>query len=223
MTLTDLIKIASAFGRFSEASQNQMKAFRAGDEAAMMRYGQTVQDIKNQFGGHQPPGRMPDPMWQVARQNPESFIHPTAGPQTMPGYTQIDDVTGGVNRWSSNPETLARKGYRLPDFSKLPTGRFQVGPAAHSLWQNSYLGRGSLSPLAHGYPQLEAALALAQKMGPSPELPLLAGRSGVDTMSAMKSWRRATQRAQPEFNQAFRRFSSPGALKFLTNAAKAIR
>lgn len=226
MTAIEMIKLASQlsdYGRFSELGEQLRAAMQAGDMEGFQRISGLQQDIKNRYQGHQPPGKMPDPNWQVTRQNPETFVHPSAGTQTVPGYTQIDDVTGGVNRWSSNPPTLARKGYRMPDFSKLPNGRFGLGAAAHGLWSNSYMGRGSVSPAAFGYPQMEAALALAQKMGPSPQLPQIAERGGVSPLTAMKSWRRMTQRTNPEFNQAFRRFSNPNALKFLINAAKNVR
>lgn len=222
MTTLELIKLAGAFGRFSAASQDMLDAFRAGDEAAMLRHGQTVQDIKNQFKGQQPPGRMPNPNWQVTNQLPQKFVSGAGKVETMPGYTQIDDVTGGRNLWSKGPKLLAREGFRLPDFAKMPEGRFGLGQASHNLWQNSYLGRGSLSPLAHGYPQLEAALGLAQTMGPKPDfVSRLSG--GAEPLPALKAWRRMATRSNPELNQAFRRFSNPGALKFLVNAAKAIR
>ena len=226
MTAIEMIKLASQlsdYGRFSELGEQLREAMMSGNDAEFKRISGLQQDIKNRYQGHQPPGKMPDPNWRVSRQAPETFVHPTAGPQTMPGYTQIDDISGGQNRWSSNPVALARKGYKMPDLAKLPTGRFGLGEAAHNLWSNSYLGRGSISPAAFGYPQMEAALALAQKMGPSPQLPLMAERGGVSPLTAMKSWRRMTQRSNPEFNQAFRRFANPNALKFLINAAKNVR
>jgi len=219
MTALEMIKLAnqlSDYGRFSQLGEQLRAAMMSGNDAEFMRISGLQQDIKNRYRGHQPPGKMPDPNWQVTQQNPQNFVHPVAGPQTMPGYTQIDDVSGGQNRWSSNPKDLSVKGYRMPEgLSKLPDGKYSLGAAAHKLWSGSY--KDTLGAAGRIYPQMEAALALSGKVGPrNPSV--LAG-----SLSAMKSWRRMVQRSQPEFNQAFRRFSSPGALKFLTNAAKAIR
>lgn len=223
MTATEMIKLASQlsdYGRFSELGEQLREAMMSGNADEFKRISGLQQDIKNRYQGHQPPGKMPNPNWQVAVQAPTPL--PDKG-VTVPGYTQIDDITGNMNRWSLGPKTLARQGFKIPDFSKLPQGRYNLGQAAHSLWSNSYMGRGSVSPAAFGYPQMEAALALAQKMGPSPQFPMAAERGGVNPLTAMKSWRRMTQRSNPEFNQAFRRFANPNALKFLINAAKNVR
>jgi hypothetical protein len=68
--------------------------------------------------------KTPDPNWQVTVQAPQKM-----GTVAVPGYVQIDDVTGGVNRWSRSPESLAREGLRTADFSKLPSGKYTYAQA----------------------------------------------------------------------------------------------
>jgi hypothetical protein len=63
--------------------------------------------------------------WQVSVQAPQQ--HPSG--QTVPGYVQIDDLTGGQNRWSKSPETLRKEGVEVPDFSKLPQGKYSYAEA----------------------------------------------------------------------------------------------
>lgn len=224
MNAVIMLKLASQlsdFGRFSQLSDQLRGAMSSGDDDAFMRISGEQQQIKNRYKGHQPPGKMPDPNWQVAVQSPMQL-----GPgQTMPGYTQIDDVSGGVNRWSMGPRSLAVKGYNVPDVSKLPQGKYSMGEAAHRAWTTSPAGKVSMRPAAHGYAQLEAALALAKAYGPGQGMRAAANRSGVGLMPAMKSWRRHAQTVNPEFNQAFRRFSTPktNPLKYLLNSAKYLR
>lgn len=54
--------------------------------------------------------------WQVTVQRPQ-----VPGDR---GYVQIDDVSGGENHWSKGPAQLRAEGYHVPDFSRLPTGRY---------------------------------------------------------------------------------------------------
>lgn len=71
----------------------------------------------------------PDPNWRVTVQPDE-----VENGKTLPtGYVQIDDVSGGVNKWSSSPEKLAQKGIQVPDFSKLPKGQYTYVEAVKAL------------------------------------------------------------------------------------------
>lgn len=63
--------------------------------------------------------------WQVTVQKPQ-----VPGGR---GYIQIDDISGGENRWSKSPETLAKEGYEVPDFSALPQGKYTVKQAMEIL------------------------------------------------------------------------------------------
>jgi hypothetical protein len=66
------------------------------------------------------PTLRPAPTWRIAHQAPILI----AG-RLHPGYTQIDLVDDrGHNHGSTNPETLAARGYYLPDFGLLPTGNY---------------------------------------------------------------------------------------------------
>lgn len=64
----------------------------------------------------------PNPDWLVTVQASQE------GGQ-IPGYVQIDDVTGGDNRWSKGPATLRAEGVDIPDFSVLPSGQYQFDQA----------------------------------------------------------------------------------------------
>lgn len=225
MNAVEMLKLAAQvndFGRFAQLSDDLRGAMTAGDDDAFMRISGQQQQIKNRYKGQQPPGKMPDPNWQVTVQSPIQLD----AKNRMPGYTQIDDISGGQNHWSKGPQTLARQGYNIPDFSKLPQGRYPLGEAAHRAWMASHAGRYGMRPAAHGYPQFEAALALAKTYGPSHGFRRAAQSQGMPLMAAMKSWRRHAQTVNPEFNQAFRRFSAPGTsggLKHLLNSAKYLR
>ncbi|MDE2098676.1 MAG: hypothetical protein KGL39_15585, partial [Patescibacteria group bacterium] len=72
----------------------------------------------------------PDPNWRVTVQADQSL-----GNKTVPGYVQIDDVSGGQNQWSKSPQTLAKEGVQVPDFSKLPQGTYTYAEAVKKLSQ----------------------------------------------------------------------------------------
>lgn len=67
-----------------------------------------------------------DKDWQVTVQPEEPGIPGT-------GYVQIDDITGGVNHWSKGPESLGKEGYNIPDFKKLPMGKYKYEDAVKKL------------------------------------------------------------------------------------------
>jgi hypothetical protein len=72
---------------------------------------------------HLAPGTFPD--WQVTVQHPQA--------PGDAGYVQVDDVTGGQNRWSKGPAKLRAEGFSVPDFSLLPTGRYTWAQALELL------------------------------------------------------------------------------------------
>ena len=59
------------------------------------------------------------------------------GKTVVPGYVRIDDISGGQNNWSRSPETLKTQGYRLPDYSKLPPGKYTAAQAEKLLGADS--------------------------------------------------------------------------------------
>lgn len=63
-----------------------------------------------------------NPDWRVS-------IHREPSIPNFPGYVQIDDISGGVNKWSKSPQTLRAEGYDVPDslFEKVSTGRYKLG------------------------------------------------------------------------------------------------
>ena len=65
--------------------------------------------------------------WQVTVQAPQ----PLAPGKEVPGYVQIDDVAGGQNNWSKSPATLKEEGVDVPDFSKLPQGKYSYEQAVN--------------------------------------------------------------------------------------------
>lgn len=67
----------------------------------------------------------PDPNWRVTVQGPQ-----VPGDK---GYVQIDDISGGVNRWSKGPDLLRREGYDVPNFLVLPTGHYTWAQAVAKL------------------------------------------------------------------------------------------
>lgn len=62
--------------------------------------------------------------WQVTVQAPQAHEK-----GTVPGYVQIDEVQGNQNTWSRSPDTLAKEGVNVPDFSKLPQGKYSYDEA----------------------------------------------------------------------------------------------
>jgi len=69
-------------------------------------------------------GKPTDPDWQVTVQ--ESQTMPD-GKTVVPGYVQIDDVSGGQNKWSKNPQTLRQEGFAVPTgIEKLPSGKYSM-------------------------------------------------------------------------------------------------
>jgi len=77
------------------------------------------------FELEKPSAKEVDPNWQVTVQAPQA--HESG--RTIPGYVQIDDVSGGQNRWSKGPETLRNEGYNVPDLSELPSGKYTMKEA----------------------------------------------------------------------------------------------
>lgn len=68
----------------------------------------------------------PQPEWQVSVQSEQGGIPGT-------GYVQIDDISNGQNNWSKSPQTLAKEGVQVPDFSKLPQGKYTYKDAVDLL------------------------------------------------------------------------------------------
>lgn len=64
-------------------------------------------------------------LWQVTVQREQ----PLPDGRLVPGYVQVDDLTGGVNRWSKSPAQLRAEGHDVPDFSRLPQGRYEFETA----------------------------------------------------------------------------------------------
>ncbi len=72
----------------------------------------------------------PDPNWQVSVQAPMKMTNVKTGTEeTVPGFVQIDDISGGANKWSKSKETLAKEGVEVPDFSSLPSGKYTFAEA----------------------------------------------------------------------------------------------
>lgn len=67
----------------------------------------------------------PNPDWRVTVQAPQPLDETT----TVPGYVQIDEVVGTENKWSQGPDKLRVQGYDIPDFSKLPSGKYTFAQA----------------------------------------------------------------------------------------------
>jgi len=83
-----------------------------------------------------PTSKQPNPAWRVTVQRPQC--------PGDPGYVQVDDVSGGENRWSRGPETLRAEGYDVPDFSALPTGTYTWAEAYAALASASHPSREHL-------------------------------------------------------------------------------
>jgi hypothetical protein len=66
--------------------------------------------------------------WQVIVQQPAEFRG-----EPVPGYVQVDDISGGVNRWSKSPKQLQEEDCYVPDFTGLPTGKYSWEGACAAL------------------------------------------------------------------------------------------
>jgi len=60
-----------------------------------------------------------------------TFICSIQAPQqyggvTIPGYVQIDFIVNGENTRSTNPETMRREGWSVPEMSAWPQGRYPL-------------------------------------------------------------------------------------------------
>lgn len=75
-----------------------------------------------------PVAKPSDRKWQVVVQSPQTY-----GDKTISGYVQIDDVTGSKNHWSLGPDGLREQGVEVPDFSKLPQGKYDWEEAVKML------------------------------------------------------------------------------------------
>jgi hypothetical protein len=105
--------------------------------------------------------------WQVTVQSPETI---TEGAKTVssPGYVQVDDVTGGQNHWSLGPEGLREQGVEVPDFSKLPQGKYDWDEAVKLLRETAQERGGRVDILTSEDDFLAAerqALAESEKQG----------------------------------------------------------
>jgi hypothetical protein len=127
------------------------------------------------------PTKPPDPNWQVTVNKPQV-------PGDV-GFIQIDDVSGGQNKWSSNPEKLKAQGFDVPDFSKLPQGKYTLAEA------QKLLQKPATAKLAPGVKQGDL-IASTQKEDLS-----LAGQKGVDVerIAAEKAKAEADKKANAEF------------------------
>ena len=65
--------------------------------------------------------KLADPKWQVTVQSEQTMPD---GKTKVPGYVQIDSLKNGENEWSQGPDKLRAQGYNIPDFSKLPSGKY---------------------------------------------------------------------------------------------------
>jgi len=85
-----------------------------------------------------------DPAWQVSVQSPQ--LHPETK-ETVPRYVQIDDLTGGENRWSKSPETLKAEGFTLPEgIETLPQGKYKMSEVMEKLKPQEPPALPQLSP-----------------------------------------------------------------------------
>jgi hypothetical protein len=71
--------------------------------------------------------------WRVSVQSSVEETNAKGELKKIPGYVQIDDLTGGQNVWSKGPEGLRKEGYDVPDFSKLPQGQYTYEQAVKKL------------------------------------------------------------------------------------------
>lgn len=79
----------------------------------------------------------------------------------VPGYVQIDEITGGQNVWSKSRETLAKEGVEVPDFSQLPSGKYSYSEAESLLRaQKIQLTREEVLPTGP-----EAVKAIVERFG----------------------------------------------------------
>lgn len=90
------------------------------------------------------------PDLRISVQNEQEMTHPQTGEKVkIPGYVQLDEVKDGKNTWSKGPESLKAEGYDVPDYSKLPQGKYTVNEA------NEILKRGKATKLYSGIPLLD--------------------------------------------------------------------
>jgi ribosomal protein S7 len=139
-----------------------------------------IEDSQDAVG--QSPVKQLAPDLRVSVQSPQEMTHFQTGEKsTVPGYVQIDEVKDGKNTWSKGPESLKAEGYNVPDYSKLPQGKYTVNEA------NEMLKRGKATKLYSGVPLLDpdyvnevlvpkARLLLRN----TKELGLQIGQAGID-------------------------------------------
>ncbi len=123
--LTDPVEIA----QFEEADKKQ-KALQGGFAEMKAQ----LEKVKAEREAAAKEAQKKD--WQVTVQSP---VELSPG-QKMPGYIQIDDIAGGKNNWSKNPEALRQEGHDVPDFSKLPQGKYTYSEAVKLLKTANEMG-----------------------------------------------------------------------------------
>lgn len=84
--------------------------------------------------------KTPDSDWQVSVQAEQGGIPGS-------GFVQIDSIAGGKNNWSKSQATLAKEGYTVPDFSKLPQGKYSYAEAVKMLDEKPLNPGGALKDL----------------------------------------------------------------------------
>lgn len=114
-----------------------------------------------------PEPKAPNPDWQVTVQSPQ--LMPDKVTQS-PGYVQIDEITNGQNVWSSDPQRLRAQGYDIPDFSKLPQGKYTLDQAKKLLEKGPEPAAPDEPPPTETPEDLQKQLAEATgEEGPTPE------------------------------------------------------
>jgi hypothetical protein len=83
-----------------------------------------------------------NPNWLVTVQREQRVQCPCHElDRVIPGYVQVDDVTGGQNNWSKSPQTLVAEGCDLPEaalhFDRLPSGQYTFEQALHWMRQET--------------------------------------------------------------------------------------
>lgn len=157
-----------------------------------------------------------EPQWMFTVKAPEVFAE---GQRVLhvPGYQQIDNVTGPESAWwSSSPTSMRRKGYHVPDVSGLNTGKYNVTEAANRLWRLDNIGR--VMPSEFGMHSLEGAMSLANV----PALTMTATNK-LDTARMLNSWRRNQMRTNPALALSFRRLRNPTNWSLLKSIGVAAR
>jgi len=122
------------------------------------------------------PPKQPDPKWQVIVQEPQEGV---------PGYVQIDDVSGGQNKWSKSPETLAKEGVQVPDFSKLPQGKYTFEQAQKLLESPQPEVESKNAPVVA--PQEASGVAPAAATPPEQSLPPAEAAKAKEPAAMMKA------------------------------------